>query len=311
MSKKKSKHIKNKNYKNIVFVIILILIIIIGIKQTNKEQRNEEINLILNNENVTNKLQNKLIKENEKIYMSFEDIQNLIDSTIYKENETNIIITTSSKKVATFKNGEENIEINGAIQKEKDISMEKENREYIAISELENVYDYEFDYIDATNIVTIDDLNKKKVKAYTNKKVKIKEEKNLLSKNIDSVEKGNWLIFISSEDSKMAKVRTQNGKIGYIKEKYLNNFVTEREDFITNYNEEKLNEKNMEYDISKKDISTYEKRKNIINLILQEAIKNGKMYVKIIYNATEEQKYNRFKIEVVTILNECGIKVEF
>lgn len=311
MSKKKSKHIKNKNYKNIVFVIILILIIIIGIKQTNKEQRNEEINLILNNENVTNKLQNKLIKENEKIYMSFEDIQNLIDSTIYKENETNIIITTSSKKVATFKNGEENIEINGAIQKEKDISMEKENREYIAISELENVYDYEFDYIDATNIVTIDDLNKKKVKAYTNKKVKIKEEKNLLSKNIDSVEKGNWLIFISSEDSKMAKVRTQNGKIGYIKEKYLNNFVTEREDFITNYNEEKLNEKNMEYDISKKDISTYEKRKNIINLILQEAIKNGKMYVKIIYNATEEQKYNRFKIEVVPILNECGIKVEF
>ena len=119
MSKKKSKHIKNKNYKNIVFVIILILIIIIGIKQ---EQRNEEINLILNNENVTNKLQNKLIKENEKIYMSFEDIQNLIDSTIYKENETNIIITTSSKKVATFKNGEENIEINGAIQKEKDIN---------------------------------------------------------------------------------------------------------------------------------------------------------------------------------------------
>ena len=311
MSKKKSKHIKNKNYKNIVFVIILILIIIIGIKQTNKEQRNEEINLILNNENVTNKLQNKLIKENEKIYMSFEDIQNLIDSTIYKENETNIIITTSSKKVATFKNGEENIEINGAIQKEKDISMEKENREYIAISELENVYDYEFDYIDATNIVTIDDLNKKKVKAYTNKKVKIKEEKNLLSKNIDSVEKGNWLIFISSEDSKMAKVRTQNGKIGYIKEKYLNNFVTEREDFITNYNEEKLNEKNMEYDISKKDISTFEKRKNIINLILQEAIKNDKMYVKITYNGAEEQKYDRFKIEITPILSECGIKVEF
>ena len=52
-------------------------------------------------------------------------------------------------------------------------------------------------------------------------------------------------------------------------------------------------------------------RKNIINLILQEVIKNDNMYVKIIYNGTEEQGYNRFKIEIIPILSECGIKVEF
>ena len=60
-----------------------------------------------------------------------------------------------------------------------------------------------------------------------------------------------------------------------------------------------------------KDISTFEKRQNIINLILQEAIKNDKMYVKITYNGAEEQKYDRFKIEITPILSECGIKVEF
>ena len=67
----------------------------------------------------------------------------------------------------------------------------------------------------------------------------------------------------------------------------------------------------LEYDITDKDMSTFEKRQNIINLILQEAIKNDKMYVKITYNGAEEQKYDRFKIEITPILSECGIKVEF
>ena len=49
---------------------------------------------------------------------------------------------------------------------------------------------------------------------------------------------------------------------------------------------------------------------NIINLILQEAIKNGKMYVKIINNGTDSEEYQRFKIESVPMLKECGIKIE-
>ena len=66
--------------------------------------------------------------------------------------------------------------------------------------------------------------------AYASKNIKIKEEGKSLSKTIDKVEKGNWLIFIS-ENNGIAKVRTQDGKIGYVKKKYLNNFVTKREDF--------------------------------------------------------------------------------
>ena len=95
------------------------------------------------------------------------------------------------------------------------------------------------------------------IKAYTKKTIKIKEQNNLFSKNIEKVEKGNWLVCIEQE-GKMTKVR-----------------------------------------------------QNIINLILQEAIKNDKMYVKITYNGAEEQKYDRFKIEITPILSECGIKVEF
>ena len=312
MAKKKSKHISkknNKSYKKIAFVVVLILIIIIGIKNLNKEQKNETTEILINNEDVTSKLQDNLVIENDNVYMSLDDIKNLIDRTIYKEEETGLTITTSQKKIASFKEGEENIEINGSIQKEKDVAIEKEGKEYIAISELENVYDYEFKYIETTNIVIIDSLNKKSVKAYTTKKVGVKKEKNALSKTIEKVKKGKWLIFISEENG-FAKVRTQDGKIGYVKKKYLNNFVTEREDFTISTSSD-IEENKLEYDISKKDINTFEKRKNIINLILQEAIKNDKMYVKIIYNGTEEQKYNRFKIEIIPILTECGIKVEF
>ena len=312
MSKKDSKHKKNKkrnnkSYKKIAFVVMLILIVGIFIKNSNNKNEEEKIQIIIDNNNITTELKDSLIKENEKIYMSFDDIQKFLDNTIYKENETNLIITTSPKKIATLKYGEDTISINSSIQKEKNVIIEKNEKDYIAISELENVYDYEFKYISINNTVTIDSLNKKMIKAYTKKNIKVKEKNNIVSRTVDKVEKGNWLIYISEEKG-MAKVRTQNGKLGYVKTKYLDNFITEREDF--NESNNSVSEKKLEYDISKKDITTFEKRQNIINLILQEATKNDKMYVKIIYNGTSEQEYNRFKIEIAPILNECGIKVE-
>ena len=311
MSKKKSKHKKNKNNKSlfIAFVVIFILIIFVVIKNSKTENKNENIELVLNNEDVTSKLQSKIIDENEKIYMSFNDIKELIDSTIYQE-DTGLIITASSKKIATFKENENTININGSEQKDENVVIEKDGQKYIAISELENVYDYEFKYNSETNIVTIDSLNKKSEKAYAVKKIKIKENEKIISKTIEKVNKGNWLYFISEQNG-IAKVRTQDGKIGYVKTKNLDNFVTERENLKENKNNNIEDEQCLIYDLSKKDITTFEKRQNIINLILQEAIKNDKMYVKITYNSSEEEAYNRFKIEVVPILGECGIKVKF
>ena len=311
MSKKKSKHKKNKNNKSlfIAFVVIFILIIFVVIKNSKTENKDENIELVLNNEDVTSKLQSKIIDENEKIYMSFNDIKELIDSTIYQE-DTGLIITASSKKIATFKENENTININGSEQKDENVVIEKDGQKYIAISELENVYDYEFKYNSETNIVTIDSLNKKSEKAYAVKKIKIKENEKIISKTIEKVNKGNWLYFISEQNG-IAKVRTQDGKIGYVKTKNLDNFITEREDLKENKTNNIEDEQCLIYDLSKKDITTFEKRQNIINLILQEAIKNDKMYVKIIYNGTEETDYNRFKIELTPILNECGIKVEF
>lgn len=313
MAKNSSKHKKksnNKSYKKIAFIIAFIFIIIIGIKINKKEEKSNKMQVIINNENITEDLQDEIKQENDQIYMSFEDIQKFIDSTIYKEDETDLIITTSPKKVVTLKKDDENVKINGATQKIKDAIIEENGKDYIAISELENVYDYEFKYTEASNTITIDSLNKKLVKAYVTKNVKIKETNRENSKTVDKVKKGNWLIYIS-EENKMTKVRTQNGKIGYVKKKYLDNFITEREDIKEENSENTEVEKQLEYDITKENISTFEKRENVINRILQEVIKNDKIYLKILYNGTDESNYDRFKIEIVPVLKECGIKVIF
>ena len=316
MTKKNSKHIKkknkkpsNKSYKKIAFVVLLmiLIIIIIKIQNTPKKLDYENTQIILNNENITSNLQDPILEENGKTYMSFHDVQSFLDNTIYQEEETGLIITTSDKKIATFKKDDNNITINGSNQKIKNVYIQKNEKNYIAISELENVYNYDFEYIEESNIVTIDYLNKEFIKAYAKKDIKIKQENKAFSSIVDRVEKGNWLIYISEEDE-TTKVRTQNGIIGYVNKKMLDNFVTERDNFYEE-NKEATTQETLEYDISQKDISTFEKRMDIINLILQAAIKNDKMNVKIIYNETINFEYERFKIEVVPILKECGITV--
>ena len=92
-------------------------------------------------------------------------------------------------------------------------------------------------------------------------KCKIKKENKIMSKTVDKVQKGKWLVYISEENG-IAKVRTQNGKIGYVKNNLLDNFVTEREDFNVK-DEENKSDETLEYDITKKDITTFEKRKKI------------------------------------------------
>ena len=129
-----------------------------------------------------------------------------------------------------------------------------------------------------------------------------------MSSNVDKVKKGTWLYFINSEDG-YAKVRTQNGIIGFVKEKSLNSFINERDDFLIE-SKSFREEYSIKKDISKEDISSFEKRQNIINLILQEAVKNDKMYVQISYNGEENANYERFKIEIVPILKECGIETK-
>lgn len=304
---KKRKH-NNKGYKKIVFAIVLILILIIVIRNKPIKKNNEITQLVLNNKNITKELLDSIIIENNQIYMSYEDIKKFFDETLYTEEDTGCIITTSDRKLAIIKKDDQTMRVNNSNVDVKNIIIEQDNKIYIAISELTIVYNFEIEKIEKTNIITIDMLNKKSVKAYANKNITIKEDKGVISKSIDEVKKGNWLFFINDENG-YAKVRTQDGIIGYVKKKYLSNYINVREDL--EFEDKNFKEENsINRDITNDDISTYEKRQKIIDLILHEAIKNDKMYVQISYNGEENIFYERFKIEVVPILKECGIEIK-
>lgn len=309
---KKKKHNKksknNKSYKKIAFVIILILLCFIIIKNKPEKNNYQITQIVLNNENITEKLEKQIIIENEQIYMSYEDIKTFLDKTLYTEEETGLIITTSDKKLGVINLEDQTLKINGSNVEVKNIIKKENEKNYIAISELNNVYNYKIEYIEKNNIITIDSLNKKSIKAYTKSNVKIKKENSIFSKNIEKVKKGTWLYFINEENG-YSKVRTQSGNIGYVKKKSLTNFINEREDLIEEPKAFKENN-SINKDISKEDISSFEKRQNIINSLLQEAIKNDKMYVQISYNGEKNFYYERFKIEVVPILKECGIEIK-
>lgn len=311
MSKKTKKHY-NKAFFKIAFIIVLILIIFIIVKKTNTKVENikyEKTQIILNNENITTNLKKDIIiQENKRVYMSLEDIKEYLDTSIYIEEET--IITTCNKKIATM--SEENTEyiiINGSKQSIKNPVIKSNEQIYLQISALESVYNYKFSYIEATNIVTIDNLNKQLIKAYANKDLMIKED-NKFSKTIEKVKKGTWIIFIKEENANTAKIRTQLGNIGYVNKKLLDNFVTEREDYNES-NTQSADSVDYEYDLTNKDITTFKKREEIINSILQEMIKNDKINVKIIYNEENNMNFERFKIESTPILTECGISINF
>lgn len=301
----KKKQKKTKNIKKAILIIIIILIVfcVIKIFSKTKNVRYNNINLIISDKNITSDLNTDLVKKEDVIYLSYMDIQKFIDNTIFYEEESRTVIMTSDKKLASIKLDEEEITINGSIQKIYCKAFEENNIIYLPISELKNVYDIEIEYNESTNIVTIDYLSKGLKKAYVSKNVKIKQSKDRFSNYIEKVKKGNWVIFFEDEEGK-SKIRTQNGNIGYVKTKYLDNFVIEREDFLDSENISF--ERYLEFDISKKDISNFEKRSKLINDIWLEAVKGDYRAVKIKYN-NEKEETARLKIELNPFLKESGI----
>ncbi len=305
---KKSKH-NNQGYKKIVFVIVLILVSFIIIKNRQSKKAFDITQMIINNENITQELHDSIIQENDNIYLSYEDIKNFFDPKLYTEEKTNSIITTSDRKLAVINIEKQTMKINNSNVETDNIIINRNGTIYINISEMDIVYNLKIEKIDRTNVITIDMLDKKSIKAFAKKRLKIKENTNILAIDLSEVKKGDW-VYLINEDNKYAKVRTQDGIIGYVKKKKLNNYINEREDLVI---EEKSfqEEKSISKDVTKEDLSTYEKRQDIIDKILHEAIKNDKMYVKISYNGKYDFYYDRFKIEIVPMLKECGIEIKF
>lgn len=225
----------NKKKKTITRILMAILIIIvlavIAFIANNYIilDKNKTTNLIINNRNVTSNLKNEIMIKEDIIYLSKQDIANFFDKYIYEEKKTNQIITTYDKKIAEIGFEKNTININGS-NKKIYAHAEKENETiYLPISEMKEVYDIEIEYLPDTKVVTMDSKDREQKKAIVNSNVAVKSSTNFIAKTVDRVKKGENVIVVSSENGN-AKIRTQNGKLGYIKANKLTNEITVRED---------------------------------------------------------------------------------
>ena len=306
--KTKNKHF-NRNIKLIVAIVLFIFFIMFikNLKSNSNNIKNDKIQLLYNNENITAKLRYELINDNNQIYMSFEDLKSIFDENIYFEEKSETFITTSQKKLGAINKNSDNITINGSVLNAISPYIEKEGINYLAISEMKNIYDYEFKFIENANIAIVESMDKEKIVLNTKKKVNLKENEKFFSNTVEKLDKGEEVVLIKQEDNK-SKVRTENGNIGYINYNQLENLTVLRENF-KNIDEPKEIPKYYEYNLTNDDISTFEKRQNIANYILQQTVKSDNMYVKIIYENDTNKDFERFKIETSPILRECGIKI--
>ncbi len=225
--KKSNKILKKVLITVAILVIIAGIVLVISNYIKNKEKN--ITNLVINNNNITSKLKKSIIIEDDVIYLSKQDIQNFFDKYIYEDKENNQIITTSDKKTATIQYDQKIIEINGSKKQITATIKKVDDTIYLPISEMHDVYDIEINYIKDSNVITMDSLDREQKKAYTSKNVSIKAKSSNFSKTVDKVKKGNWLFYISTDEKGWAKVRTTKGKVGYVKENKLTNFVTVRD----------------------------------------------------------------------------------
>lgn len=231
MTKEQKEKKKKRIIKTFITIIVIILVGIIAYNINNHIilDKNKNINLVINNKNVTSNLKKEIIIENDNIYISKQDLGNFFDKYIYEDKENDNIVTTYNNKIATISLEENKMNVNGS---NKNTYAHAENRNgtiYIPITELEDVYGIEIKYIENSKVLTIDSTSKEQKKAIITKDVAVKSSTKFIAKTVDRVKKGSYVIVVS-EDKGYAKIRTENGKVGFVKSNKIANTVVVREE---------------------------------------------------------------------------------
>ena len=226
---KDTKRLKRKNFIFIIIGVILLGIIACVANNYIIVGKNKMTNLVINNRNVTENLKKDILIENGEIYISKQDLGNFFDKYIYEDQETEQVITTYNKKIAEIGFDKNVVTINGVEKTTYAHAIKKDDTVYLPISELKDVYDIEINNIESTKVLVIDSLSKEQKKAVLNSNQSVKSSKKFIAKTVDRVKKGECVIVILNENG-YAKIRTEDGKIGYVKSNKLVNEVVARQD---------------------------------------------------------------------------------
>lgn len=234
---KKGKRRYKSNYNNEkikkILTVILIIVAIFFIYCIGNEfiiiNNNEKVNLIINNNNITSDMKNDILIQDNIIYLSEPDIENFFDKHIYEEPNSGKIITTYDKKIAEVSFDSNIININGSDTKVSAHAIKQNNITYLPISEMKDVYGIEIEKIDKTNIITMDSTDREQIKCTISRDCSVKYSTDFFAYTVDRVATGQSVIKIKEINDGWTKIRTANGKIGYVKSDKLTNEIKTRE----------------------------------------------------------------------------------
>lgn len=242
-----------------VIVFILIIIISTFLGNSNKHKVPEKVSLLLNNQ--LTELKKDMYVDNDEIYMSKEDIVNLFDDTLYYNEAEKELITTYNTHIALLKVNEAFMVLNDSNVELKGCLTEKENTVYLPLSDMGIIYDVDVEYSSEYNRVILDSTKEEKKRSITLKKANVYEKASTFSKKIEKLNMSEYVMILGTEKN-FKKVRTENGNIGYIKEKKISDAETIREKMI-----EKKTEFNYLSNISEKNYNSAELSNDKQNII--------------------------------------------
>jgi len=326
---------KLKFMRNVIVGVIALLIaaFIINIAPGYKRDKYKDVvNLIIDEHNVTEDLKNMLyINENKTVYMSEEDVRELFDENIYYDQQYNQIITTSYTKVANIEIEEKQMNVNDSKVNMLDAIIKINDKIYLPISDMELVYNIKIKYIEETNRVVIENLNRGLIKATVTDNASIKFKQRLLSKDVGEVVKGEQVSCYYTTSRGWRQIRTENGTVGYVKANKLDDEYIIRQDMEQkqkakkikidlsqnqfNYTDENgevklwqtINLKSMSNDIEEM-LKDYKTRTQTIDVVMNLLGGNDIKGININFDGIEDKEVcKRFAIELSPKLREIGI----
>ena len=231
---KRVKKQSNKTFRKLLIVAIFLIGVLYTLKYAYNYVRNDvtdRTNLIINNSNVTTSLKKDLFIQEGVVYLAKEDIYNFFYPYIYYEEKYDQIITGSDARIAAIVIGENQMTNNGSTVDIQGQVLEKDDTYYIPFSDLDDIYIVKTTYIKETDIVVIESLDRECVVADSKKDNSVKQERTTISRTVAKLEKGeNVTIVNDSSKNGWVKIRTDSGKLGYVKEDSITNQTTIRED---------------------------------------------------------------------------------
>ena len=195
----------------------------------------DKVNLVINNSNVTGDLKKDVFIENGVIYISMEDISNFFDPYIYYDEKYNQVITTSDNQITSMVVGENTMVNNGSSVSTSGTILQRDDTLYIPFSSFKDTYNVEIAYIEETNTITVDSKDRKYVVADSKKANSVKAYPTIFSRTVDKIEEQETVTIVQNDENQnnvvdgWVEIRTDIGKIGYVKEDSLINELATRE----------------------------------------------------------------------------------